>query len=74
MLGRSLKESVPERRLIFAVQAYLAPVGILFVVVERLLVAIGRSLWCKANAIVALFFAEGRPVVFHFITKNIFLI
>jgi hypothetical protein len=74
MFGCSLKKIVPEHRLIFAVQADLAPVWVLFVVVGCLLVAISRSLWCDANAVIALFFPEGRPVVFHFITKNIFLI
>lgn len=74
MFGCSLKKIVPKHRLIFAVQADLAPVWVLFVVVGCLLVAIGRSLWCDANAVIALFFPEGRPFVFHFITKNIFLI
>ncbi len=59
MFGVTLKKSVSESRLRFAIEVDLISVGILSVVVKIILVTKGSSFGCQVDVIVGLFFLEG---------------
>lgn len=73
VFGVALK-GVSEGGLRFTMGMDLAFVGVLLVVVEDVLVAVGCSFGGGDEVVVGLFLSEGGSVVFHFISKNILLI
>ena len=74
MLWVVLEKSISKIGVSLFIHVKLASLSVLFLVERNLLIAESRSFGRDWHIIVALFFSEGRAVIFHFITKNILLI